>query len=505
MAALPLILVLLGAIVLRLLLILLHWTDLGRLWDDLDRRGIRFQLARALDLVTFLAFAGFAFYALWDLQGQAGFWQRYGTAFVFGGADPPLRPPHHRGDFGSGHDGADGAVFLDEELIPTGGSFVARAGSFCIAWEAAFHHSLWRVESDLMQSPIVSILFAVFLAGCLPGSLRAGPDFSQSSIAVSSEAPLEADLVRFTLHLKNSGDALADPAQLEIEWPLMGFFAGVEGLEEFQIDEGARKITASLSLPPSSAKTVMVDVLAPRDSGGDALTVAVHLAHFFSGTEHWDRKTVTIDTRLPGSEDGRSGGVRILSAGWWVLAWFVIAVLIWGFVCLRMRGREKSRVGSIGVAACLAIPVGFWMVFAAMAWRDYEVLVNWTETTAMIVGRRDKTQTVTSSRRSSSGSSVSSQSEIVSPEFALRYEVDGKTIHSTGYDTGSSIRVGGRVRREVEMRNWVRGATIPCWYDPDDPRDVVVRRGFGGAYVFALIPLPIFLIGLHLMRRGAAR
>ena len=96
MAALPLILVLLGAIILRLLFILLHWTDLGRLWDDLDRRGIRFQLARALDLMTFLAFAGFAFYALWDLRGQTGFWQRYGTAFVawFGVSLLPRLPVH---------------------------------------------------------------------------------------------------------------------------------------------------------------------------------------------------------------------------------------------------------------------------------------------------------------------------------------------------------------------------------------------------------------------------
>jgi hypothetical protein len=354
----------------------------------------------------------------------------------------------------------------------------------------------------VLSAQPLRLLWIAAVGSAFDAPLRAAPDFSQSSMTVSTESPLEADVVRFTLRLKNSGDTAAEPAELEIEWPLMGFFAGLEGLEGARIDESERTITASFSLPPSSEKIVKVDVLAPRDSGGDALTVAIHLAHFFSGTEHWDRKTVTIDTRLPGKEGGEGGGIRILAAGWWVLAWFAIAGILWGLVLLKTRGRERVRTGSIGVAACLAIPVGFWMMFAAMAWRDYQALTNWTETTATIVGRRDKSQTVTSSRRSSSGVNVSSESEIISPEFALKYEVDGKTVYSTGYDTGSSIRVGGRVRREAEMRDWVRGATIPCWYDPDDPRDVVVRRGFGGAYVFALIPLPVFWIGLFLLRKG---
>lgn len=305
--------------------------------------------------------------------------------------------------------------------------------------------------------------------------------------------------MRFTVLLKNSGDTGAEPAQIEIEWPRMGFFVGVEGLGEARIDEEARTIVSFLPMPPSSERIATVDVLAPRVSGGDALTLSIHLAHLFTGSEHWDRKTVVVGSRLP--DAGAGGGIRVLAAGWWVLAWFGMAALIWIFVIVRTRGRGRVRSGSARVAACLAIPLGFWMIFAAMAWRDYRVLTKWTEATATIIGRRDRSQTVTSSRRSSGGASVSTQSEIVSPEFALRYEVAGETIHSTGYDTGSSIRVGGRVRREAEMREWVRGAKIPCWYDPEDPKDVVVRRGLGGAYVFALIPLPVFWIGLRLLRR----
>ena len=40
------------------------------------------------------------------------------------------------------------------------------------------------------------------------------------------------------------------------------------------------------------------------------------------------------------------------------------------------------------------------------------------------------------------------------------------------------------------------GSTHACWYDPQDPETVVLVRGPGGAYFFALLPIPVLLIGL---------
>ena len=55
------------------------------------------------------------------------------------------------------------------------------------------------------------------------------------------------------------------------------------------------------------------------------------------------------------------------------------------------------------------------------------------------------------------------------------------------------------------MKEWTFGAQVPCWYDPADPRDVVVHRGFGGAYSLALLPLPVFWLGLVLLRGSISR
>ena len=155
----------------------------------------------------------------------------------------------------------------------------------------------------------------------------------------------------------------------------------------------------------------------------------------------------------------------------------------------------------------MMIAIGFWLIFAAMAWRDYRVLYQWKETIGTIIGRRVEIQTVSSNQRLGSGAtSQTRQSDVSKPEFAVRYSVDGRELLSTGYDTGSSLRVGGgKGQLEKEFREWTVGARVPCWYDPNDPTDIVVKRGFGGAYIFALLPLFPFWMGWRILRRGFSR
>lgn len=146
--------------------------------------------------------------------------------------------------------------------------------------------------------------------------------------------------------------------------------------------------------------------------------------------------------------------------------------------------------------------MGFWAIFAGLAWRDLQTLTEWMPADAMIIGRRETLQT--DSAEGSTRRTRTAGSSSVTPEFALRYQASGVEILSTGYDTGTSLRIGGRVTHEQEMRDWRVGKVIPCWYNPADPTDVVVRRGFGGAYFFALFPLPICWLGLQQLRVAIA-
>ena len=84
--------------------------------------------------------------------------------------------------------------------------------------------------------------------------------------------------------------------------------------------------------------------------------------------------------------------------------------------------------------------------------------------------------------------------------FAVRYPVDGVETFSTGYTTASAFNFNTRASAGSVFDRFAIGTTHPCWYDPQDTRTVVLVRGPGGAYIFALLPIPVLLIGMSVLR-----
>jgi hypothetical protein len=109
--------------------------------------------------------------------------------------------------------------------------------------------------------------------------------------------------------------------------------------------------------------------------------------------------------------------------------------------------------------------------------------------TARIGGRLSAQGTTRASRTSGNAQQRTDETNYV-PVLGLKYDASGKGTYSSGYDTGSRIGIGGQGGRTEELSRWAVGGTTPCWYNPSDPLDVVVLNGFGGAYLFALFPIP---------------
>ena len=331
----------------------------------------------------------------------------------------------------------------------------------------------------------------------------AAPDFSTTIVTVSPETPLEGDLVTFSVLARNTGADAAEPAWVVLNWPATGYFIAVRGLDTPQIDEEQRRIEGYVPIAAGAERRIEVDVLSPRDSGGGNLTLDLRVSHLYSDTNHYDSHRAAIDTRV--STDGLSlAGIRVTLAGLAVLAWLLALAMVWLLVNAssgRARGPRRWREHPAAITLMLMLPVGFWAIFAAMAWRDYESNTTWRQAECTVVGRRITEASVTSSTPTSNGRPRTTTSTVYSPELALRYAVDDRPVYSDGYDTGSRLRVGGRAQREEELRKLTVGTTLPCWHDPIDVRDVVVHRGFGGAYLFALIPVPLFLLGCASLRR----
>jgi hypothetical protein len=334
----------------------------------------------------------------------------------------------------------------------------------------------------------VASWFVLLMACCSPVPAAAAPDFSRTTITVSPDPPFEGEVATYTVVVRNTGPDDAGVVELRAEWPLMGFLVDLDGLDSPLLDYEGREIEARFPLAAGAERRFTVRVLAPREAAGTGLTFVVRLNHWDSSTEYWDRLSSTLDWRRA------AGGSTLTPA-----AYGVLGVLTFGGVLLLVLlaggRRGRARGGAFAAAFAVTLAVGFWTIFGAMAWRDYQSITAWRETRCTILGGRLSAQGTTSRSRTAGGTATRDNTVYV-PVLGLRYEVDGRETFSSGYDTGSRVGIGGRSGREEELAAWGVGASVPCWYNPSNPHDIVVRTGFGGAYFFALLPLPVFLFGV---------
>ncbi|HTN74884.1 MAG TPA: DUF3592 domain-containing protein [Pirellulaceae bacterium] len=82
------------------------------------------------------------------------------------------------------------------------------------------------------------------------------------------------------------------------------------------------------------------------------------------------------------------------------------------------------------------------------------------------------------------------------PEFDIRYEVAGEVHEASTYDI-TSASTSGRANKEDILSRFDVGSRYTCWYDPLNPRVVVLVRGYS-AFGFALVAFGglLLIIGL---------
>ena len=85
------------------------------------------------------------------------------------------------------------------------------------------------------------------------------------------------------------------------------------------------------------------------------------------------------------------------------------------------------------------------------------------------------------------------------PSINIRYQVDGQEYGTWTYDFRTLEGEGysdDREAQEAIRQRYVAGEQYPCWYDPDDPRQAVIERGFNWlTWVLLLLPIAFIAIG----------
>jgi hypothetical protein len=187
------------------------------------------------------------------------------------------------------------------------------------------------------------------------------------------------------------------------------------------------------------------------------------------------------------------GGFGITHAGLVVLGFVVLAGLLALVQALRRPAagaraqRHFERAVPFVVLFCLA----FLSYFALMAWEDARTLQAWQPARCEVLDANIKHNNASPSSRTAQRNPAAEK--VHKPVFSLRYPVAGRTLQSIGFSTDS--RLSYTVGEVTELLDdFQRAGSVPCWFDPDAPERVVVLRGFGGAYFFALIPLGVLAL-----------
>jgi len=172
----------------------------------------------------------------------------------------------------------------------------------------------------------------------------------------------------------------------------------------------------------------------------------------------------------------------------WVLGFLSTRPLFLG-ACVWLAG----RAGVQGLAVAAWVGMGFLLVFAGMAREDARLMSDYVETQCTVTDTGQHTRTTGQGCHATN---------IAEPFVAVRFDLAGQPTFGTGFDSGSHVRFGGSSWPARELASFGPGAVTPCWYDPKDPARILVVRGPGAAYLFALLPLGLLaLVGGPLWKR----
>lgn len=312
------------------------------------------------------------------------------------------------------------------------------------------------------------------LALLLAATATAAPRFDTSTITASRFSIHPLETIEYTLTVRNTGDST--PSYLRIANPISPSAMYVSSSPDWKFIESERELSWMGTIPPGASKTLHVTLVAGLESAGTTLSnrPAIHYDGNYWAVEH----ALEVDSPPP------SGGIvvgrfRVLTAGVYVFGYLAIAaVILIGTVAIRRRALAGMTL--------IVVSVGFLLIFAAVAKSDARMRSEFRESRCEVL---DSFARYTESRSKSS-----KRNGTWNPQFALRYTTPAGETVSVGAVPASALQ-------KNELPSMGRGAQAPCWYDPADPKKVVLDRNPGGAYLFAAIPLLTLALGIFLARR----
>lgn len=151
------------------------------------------------------------------------------------------------------------------------------------------------------------------------------------------------------------------------------------------------------------------------------------------------------------------------------------------------RRTGSSKLGSVGEALFFSVFLLFGIaalvvMLLTIVWPELRANRHYVETRCKVVSR-------------SISEHRGEDSVTYRPDITVEFELLGKKFRTTTYDAARMYQ-GGRDHAEAALAKFQEGKEYPCWYDPTNPTQAVLVRGYSGwTYLFLLVPISFIAIG----------
>jgi uncharacterized repeat protein (TIGR01451 family) len=331
----------------------------------------------------------------------------------------------------------------------------------------------------------------ILAAAMMSPAAAAAPDFSTSTASHEPADVIAGDVVRYTVTVANTGGT-ADYARVTTTLP-RGYFIRADGDCSAAKRDGDRIVWHDQSFPSGARRQCRIDLLTRHYAAGTLAPLVTEISAHPSG--YYRVETRPELAAPPDRNTIRVGRFGVTRAGLVVIAILGIALAGSAVVMAATRsGRDRRFALGAWLAVCMS--VGFLLHFVALAYNDYRSYTAYRAASCHVL---DATIDRLQSRNSESGTSYT-----YTPEFAVRYTVLGAETYATVTPPASSIKRHSIGPAQRQLERFPFGSVRPCWYDPDNARMVLLMRGPGAAYLFALLPLAALIL-FSWMLRGTFR
>jgi hypothetical protein len=160
----------------------------------------------------------------------------------------------------------------------------------------------------------------------------------------------------------------------------------------------------------------------------------------------------------------------------------------------KKRGQRRTgsqRLGSLGLAAFFsAFFFGGWVLLIFML--VVYVLPDWRANRRFVRGQCEVLAKRVRARQGEEG-------PLYRPEVRIRYRAGQATLETWTYDAVNLHDAGfspGREDKEAAIAPFEVGRRYPVWYDPLDPKQAVLVRGYTyGVWAMLLVPVAFIVVG----------